>query len=103
MDLPRYNPARARWHRYLRSVLTAAAPVLCVMLLGAIIFPALRGGLPPAYLRSSPASAGGSERPARNQMPSSFHSAFPPPLGTVAFVDVNLVPMDREGVIPIRP
>lgn len=100
MDLPRNNPACARWHRYLRSVLPAAAPMLCVMLLGAIIFPALQGGLFPAYLRSSPPSARGFERPDRNQMPSSIHSAFPPPLGTVAFVDVNLVPMDREGVIP---
>ena len=96
MDLPRNNPARARWHRYLPR----AAPMLCVMLLGAIIFPALQRGLFPAYLRSSPAFARGFERPDRNQMPSSIHSAFPPPLGTVAFVDVNLVPMDREGVVP---
>jgi hypothetical protein len=70
------------------------------MLLSAIILPALQMGMIPVYLGTSSGLATAFERPSRKQLRSSIHAAPPPPLGTVAFVDVNLVPMDRERIVP---
>jgi hypothetical protein len=70
------------------------------MLLSAIIFPAVQMGLLPGHLGTSRGLATAFENPSRKQMGSAIHAAAPPPLGTVAFCDVNLVPMDRERIVP---
>ena len=70
------------------------------MLLSAIIFPAVQMALLPGYLGTSRGLATAFENPSRKQMGSAIHAAAPPPLGTVAFCDVNLVPMDRERIVP---
>jgi hypothetical protein len=70
------------------------------LLLGTLIFTPLQMGLQPCYSDTSPGSTRAFERPSRKQILSSIQAALPLSIGTVAFVDVNLVPMDRERVVP---
>jgi hypothetical protein len=100
MHLPRHNPTVTKVSSHLGSVLADASVALAVLLLGALIFTPLQMGLQPCYSDTSPCSTRAFERPSRKQMLSSIRASLPLSIGTVAFVDVNLVPMDRERVVP---
>jgi len=100
MHLPRHNPTCTKVRSHLGSVLADASVALSVLLLGALIFTPLQMGLQPCYSETSPGTNRAFERPSRKQMLSSIQAALPLSIGTVAFVDVNLVPMDRERVVP---